>query len=241
VKRYDNLVSKHWLPEKHVQDRTAWLRAAVLGAEDGISSVTSLMIGVAAAAAPKTTVLLSGVAGIVGGAMSMAAGEYVSVSSQRDAEEAEIEKEKAELAADPSAELGELAAIYRKRGLDPDLAEQVAEQLSRHDLLETHLRDELGLHNGSLSRPWQAALVSATSFASLASVPIITLLVTPERWRQYSLATTALFSLGLLGGLGAFLGGGSRRRATMRVMLGGGLAMAFSDIVGRVLAQFIQG
>lgn len=221
--------------EIHLLGREGWLRAAVLGADDGIVSTASLMIGVAAASASNQSVLVAGVAGLVAGAMSMAAGEYVSVSSQRDAEEANIAVEKSELARNPEDELRELALIYEKRGLDPDLAKKVAEQLTRHNELEAHVRDELGLSEVSRARPLQAALVSAGSFALLAMLPVVALLLSPPRLRIPILAISALGSLGLLGALGGYLGGASKMRAALRVLLGGGLGMAISALIGRLL------
>lgn len=193
--------------EVHRSQRTGWLRAAVLGSDDAIVSTASLMIGVAASGAPKASVLLAGVAGLVAGAMSMAVGEFVSVSSQRDAEQADIALEKQELAQDPQAELNELALIYEKRGLDGDLALEVARQLSAHNRLGAHLRDELGLTPSHEARPLQAAAASAVSFASFALVPIVALLVVPSvRMRIAAMALASLVSLGALGALGGHLG-----------------------------------
>ncbi len=221
--------------EKHLGDR-GWLRAAVLGADDGVVSTASLMIGVAAASASKEAVLVAGIAGLVAGALSMAAGEYVSVSSQRDAEEAEIAREKHELAHDPKGELEELAGIYRKRGLDPQLAMKVAEQLSAaDDRLKVHMRDELGLDPSTLARPIQAAIVSAASFATLAFVPVLALLVAPAPMRIAAIALVSLVSLGVLGALGGRLGGASMGRASLRVLLGGGAAMATTALIGHLL------
>lgn len=222
--------------EGHFNGRGGWLRAAVLGADDGVVSTASLMIGVAAASATKEATLVAGIAGLVAGALSMAAGEYVSVSSQRDAEQADIRREGQELAADPKGELDELAGIYRKRGLDADLAMKVAEQLSRAgNRLHSHMRDELGLDDGSLARPVQAALVSAASFAVLALLPVVALLVAPASWRVPAIALVSLLSLGVLGALGGKLGGAPMGRATLRVMLGGGAAMVTTALIGRLL------
>jgi vacuolar iron transporter family protein len=221
--------------ERHRSQRGGWLRAAVLGADDGIVSTASLMIGVAASNAERSAVLLAGVAGIVAGAMSMAAGEYVSVASQRDAEEADIEREKRELATSHAAELDELTHIYVERGLDHALARKVAEQLSAHDTLGAHLRDELGLAPDALANPLQAGLVSALSFASLAVVPVIALLVTPQPWWVPSMAGSAVLSLALLGSVGGRLGGAPAGRAALRVVMGGSFAMALSAAVGRML------
>ncbi len=221
--------------EAHRGGRAGWLRAAVLGADDGIVSTASLMIGVAATSASRTSVLVAGVAGLVAGAMSMAAGEFVSVSSQRDAEEADVSREKKELHADPHGELQELAQIYRKRGLDADLAAKVAEQLSAHDPLGAHLRDELGLVDETRARPLQAALVSAASFASLAAVPILALLVAPAPARIAAVAAVSLASLAALGALGGYLGGAPMLGAALRVTLGGGVAMVITALIGHLL------
>jgi VIT1/CCC1 family predicted Fe2+/Mn2+ transporter len=223
--------------ERHLTERGGWLRAAVLGADDGVVSTASLMIGVAAAAASKEAVLVAGLAGLVAGALSMAAGEYVSVSSQRDAEEADIALEARELVSDPPGELEELAAIYRRRGLDPELARKVAEQLSAAgDRLTIHMRDELGLAHETLARPFQAALVSAASFAALASLPVFALAVAPAALRVSAIAVVSLVSLGVLGALGGKLGGAPMGRAALRVVLGGGAAMAVTALIGHLLS-----
>jgi len=211
------------------------LRAAVLGADDGLVSTASLMIGVAATSAPGRTVLIAGLAGLVAGALSMAAGEYVSVSSQRDTEEANIAQEKRELAANPKDELRELALIYEKRGLDPSLAEEVARQLSGHDVLQAHVRDELGLIESTRARPLEAATVSAASFGLAALLPIAALLLAPPALRIPILAIAALAGLGLLGVAGGILANALKGRAALRVALGGGFAMAVSALIGRLL------
>lgn len=217
-------------------ERGGWLRAAVLGADDGLVSTASLMMGVAAAHGTKEATLVAGIAGLVAGALSMAAGEFVSVSSQRDAENADIAREKRELASDPKGELEELAGIYRRRGLDADLAMMVAEQLSAgENRLDVHLRDELGLHPDTMARPLQAAAVSAASFALLALLPIVTLLVAPPSLRIVALAAVSLVGLGMLGALGGKLGGAPMGRAALRVLLGGGAAMAVTALIGRLL------
>lgn len=221
--------------EKHRSGRAGWLRAAVLGSDDAIVSTASLMIGVAAASASKSAILVAGVAGLVAGAMSMAVGEYVSVSSQRDAEQADIGLEAQELAGNPQAELDELAQIYVKRGLDKDLAMKVAEQLSARDRLGAHMRDELGIDQASLSRPLQAAWISAASFATFAAVPIVALLVAPVAFRIPMIAILSLVSLAALGAFGGRLGGAPVGRAALRVTLGGGLAMAVTALIGRIL------
>jgi VIT1/CCC1 family predicted Fe2+/Mn2+ transporter len=220
--------------EVHRSTRANWLRAAVLGADDAIVSTASLMIGVAASSAPRAAILLAGVAGMVAGAMSMAAGEYVSVSSQRDAELADIEIEKDELARSPRAELNELAMIYVKRGLDKGLAMKVAEQLSERDRLGAHLRDELGLDPTSLARPMLAASTSAASFASFALVPIAGLLVAPGGARIPVIVAVSLVCLAALGALGGYLGGAPMIRAAVRVTLGGALAMIAGAATGRL-------
>src|SRR5512142_2475016 len=193
--------------ETHRSGRAGWLRAAVLGSNDAIVSTASLMVGVAAASASSGAVLVAGVSGLVAGSAAMALGEFVSVSSQRDAERADIEREKRELSWQPRAELHELAAIYEQRGLDRDLALKVAEQLSAHDRLGAHMRDELGIHSTTRARPLQAAWISAASFAIFAMVPIVALLVAPASWRMPAIALFSLVSLGALGAFGARLGG----------------------------------
>ena len=221
--------------ELHRSGRAGWLRAAVLGADDAIVSIASLLIGVAASSASTDTTLIAGVAGLVAGAMSMAVGEYVSVSSQRDAEQADIDREKHELASEPSAELHELAMIYEKRGLDKELALKVAEQLSAHDRLGAHMRDELGIDRASLARPLQAAWVSAASFASFALVPILALLIAPTTLRAPVIAGCSLAALATLGAFGGHIGGAPILRASLRVTLGGALAMAITYGIGRIL------
>ncbi len=227
--------------EAHRSGRAGWLRAAVLGADDGGVSTASLMIGVAASSASKGAVLIAGIAGLVAGAMSMAAGEYVSVGSQRDSEEADRRLEERELRADPKGELRELQQIYRARGLDADLAKKVAEQLSSRDRLGAHLRDELGIVESSLARPVQAALVSGASFASFAIVPILSLLVAPASVRIAAIATTSLMSLGALGALGGHLGGAPMPKAALRVTIGGGVAMAITALIGHLLGVVSAG
>jgi VIT1/CCC1 family predicted Fe2+/Mn2+ transporter len=216
------------------------LRAAVLGSDDAIVSTASLMIGVAASSASREAIVVAGVAGLVAGSMSMAVGEYVSVSSQRDAQRADVELEKRELSGQPLAELNELATIYRKRGLDKDLAMKVAMQLSANDRLGAHLRDELGIDPASLSRPMQAAWISAASFASFAVVPIAALLIAPAALRSSFIATLSLMSLGALGALGGRLGGAPILRASLRVTLGGAAAMAVTAAIGRLLGVFLR-
>jgi VIT1/CCC1 family predicted Fe2+/Mn2+ transporter len=193
------------------------------------------MIGVAAAAASKPAILIAGVAGLVAGSMSMAVGEYVSVSAQRDSEQADIALERQELADEPRAELIELATIYVNRGLEKELAMKVAQQLTDRDRLGSHLRDELGIEKKSLARPLQAAWISATSFASFATVPIVALLISPAPLRVPSIALSSLISLAALGGFGGHLGGAPIGRAAVRVTIGGALAMAVTALIGRLL------
>jgi VIT1/CCC1 family predicted Fe2+/Mn2+ transporter len=219
----------------HRSGRAGWLRAAVLGSDDAIVSTASIMIGVAASSASKGTILVAGVAGLVAGAMSMAVGEYVSVSSQRDAEQADIRRENLELSVQPEAELNELTMIYVKRGLEMELAMKVAKQLSAHDRLGAHMRDELGIDQTALSRPMQAAWISAVSFAAFAGVPIAILLIAPAVLRIPMIAVISLVSLAVLGAFGGHLGGAPLFRAALRVTLGGALAMAVTAIIGRIL------
>ena len=223
------------LAEPHRSDRAGWLRAAVLGADDGIVSTASLVIGVAAATASRNAVLVAGVAGLVAGATSMAAGEYVSVSSQRDAEQADIAREQQELAADPDLEQAELTEVYVRRGLDRPLAATVAERLMEADPLGSHVRDELGLQPGRLARPLQAAVVSAVSFAVGAALPLMLMVLAPVSVRILVTAAGALALLALLGSIGARLGGAQPGRAALRVTVGGGLAMGLTALIGQVV------
>jgi len=226
----------HTIPmEMHRSGRIGGLRAAVLGSDDAIVSTASLMIGVAASSASNGAILVAGVAGLVAGSMSMAVGEYVSVSSQRDAEQADIKREKRELAGQPQAELNELAMIYVKRGLERELALKVAEKLSAHDRLGAHMRDELGIDQSTLARPMQAAWISAASFALFACVPIVALLIAPTALRIPAIAVLSLVSLAALGALGGHLGGAALGRASLRVTIGGALAMAVTAAIGRIL------
>lgn len=225
----------HRHTERHRTDRIAWLRAAVLGANDGIVSTASLMIGVAAADAGGASVLLTGVAGLVAGAMSMAAGEYVSVHSQADTEQADLARERVELEEDPVAETRELTAIYVQRGLDPALARQVATQLMQHDALGAHARDELGISDAFSARPVQAALASAASFAVGAALPLGVALATPQRWVIAGIAGSALAFLALLGAVAARAGGAQALSGAARVTLWGALAMAATAGAGALL------
>jgi len=222
-------------PRSNRNSRAGWLRAAVLGSNDAIVTTSSLMVGVAAADASRSAILIAGVASVVAGAMSMAAGEYVSVSSQRDAEQADIDREREELARHPRTELTELVEIYERRGLDRELATKVAEQLTARDGLGAHVRDELGIDGDSRARPLQAAWASASSFATFGLVPILALLAAPAAWRIQTVAGVSLLALAALGALGGHLGGAPLGRAAVRVTLGGGLAMAVTAAVGRLL------
>jgi VIT1/CCC1 family predicted Fe2+/Mn2+ transporter len=224
-------------PEVHLSHRSNWLRAAVLGANDGILSTASLVLGVAASGASAAGIVTAGVAGLVAGALSMAAGEYVSVSSQRDAEQADLRLEERELTHDPSSELRELAGIYERRGLPPALAGEVAQTLSRHGALEAHARDELGLDEHRLARPFQAAWTSALSFSAGASLPLLTVAVSPERLRGVAAVAVTLVALGLLGWIGARLGGAPRPRATVRVVSWGVAAMAITTAIGALVGS----
>jgi VIT1/CCC1 family predicted Fe2+/Mn2+ transporter len=218
--------------EKHRTQRIGWLRAAVLGANDGILSTASLVLGVAAAHATHSNVVVAGVAGLVAGAMSMAAGEYVSVHSQADTEQAELERERKELKADDAGEHKELAAIYVARGLDPALARQVAQQLMAHDALGAHARDELGISKTLSARPIQAALASAGSFAVGAAMPLVITAIVPEASLVYLVSGASLCFLALLGGLAARVGGAGVTAGAMRVTFWGALAMAITAGVG---------
>jgi len=221
--------------ERHRTDRIGWLRAAVLGANDGIVSTASLLVGVAAASASHATIVVTGVAGLVAGAMSMAAGEYVSVHSQADTEKADLSRESAELAADPAAERRELGAIYVARGLDAALATQVAEQLMKHDALGAHARDELGISEALSAQPIQAALASAASFAVGAALPLAVASLAPGRGLVFWVSGTSLLFLAALGAVAARVGGASVLAGAWRVTFWGALAMAITAGVGAML------
>jgi len=218
--------------EVHRTERSGWLRAAVLGANDGILSTASLVLGVAASHATHGNILVAGAAGLVAGAMSMAAGEYVSVHSQADIEEADLDLERQELKTDNKGEHRELAAIYVGRGLDPALAKQVADQLMTHDALEAHARDELGINPRQTARPVQAALASAASFAVGAAMPLVVTVIGPPAYLIYLVSGTSLFFLALLGGIAARVGGAGVAAGAMRVTFWGALAMAVTAGVG---------
>lgn len=225
--------------ERHKTDRIGWLRAAVLGANDGIVSTASLVLGVAAAQTAKSSVLVAGVAGLVAGAMSMAAGEYVSVHSQADTEKADLEREKTELKADDEGERMELAGIYVGRGLEPKLARQVADQLMAHDALAAHARDELGITDVGTARPIQAATFSAVSFAAGAAMPIITATLSPEKLLIPVVMPASLVFLAVLGALAARAGGASVGVGAIRVTFWGALAMAATTLVGAVFGTAV--
>ena len=225
--------------EVHRSGRRGWLRAATLGADDGLISTSSLVVGVAAAQSTKIAVLLAAVAGLVAGAFAMAAGEYVSVSSQADTEQADLTREREELDAFPRAERAELARIYQGRGLSQDLAIQVADQLMAHDALGAHARDELGLHEVTRARPTQAALASAVSFAVGAAAPAILVALLPVRDMTLSVVGVTLGLLLVLGGLAARLGGASVLRGALRVAFWGAVAMGFTALVGHVLGAVL--
>ena len=225
--------------EQHRTGRIGWLRAAVLGANDGVVSVASLVVGVAASGAPQSGILVAGVAGLVAGAMSMAAGEYVSVQSQADTEGADLARERRELADDPEGELDELAGIYRERGLDAELARRVAEQLSAADALAAHARDELGITDALRARPVQAALASAAAFAVGAVLPVAAALVAPGSAVSVAVAAVTLVALAVLGGVAGYVGGASVVRGAVRVTFWGALAMAITAGVGALFGTAV--
>lgn len=225
--------------ERHRTERIGWLRAAVLGANDGIVSTASLIVGVAAANVGRAEMLLAGVAGLVAGAMSMAAGEYVSVSSQADTERADVARERAELSAQPDFEKRELADIYVARGLTRDLAIQVAAQLTAHDALGAHSRDELGVSEVVSARPVQAGVTSAATFAIGAALPLITSLIAPAPQLVFVVAGTSLVFLTALGALSAWTGGAPILRASARVAFWGALAMGLTAVAGRLVGTAV--
>lgn len=225
--------------EGHRADRIGWLRASVLGANDGIVSTASIIVGVAAAHANSHDILIAGIAGTMAGAMSMAAGEYVSVSSQADTERADLAIERRELAADERGERMELAAIYVKRGLDPALADKVAEQLMSHDALGAHARDELGISEVTSANPLQAALASAASFIVGAAIPLLTVLVAPSNALVLSVGAVTVVLLAALGALAAFVGGARAGIGAARVLFWGILAMALTYGVGKLFGTMV--
>jgi len=219
--------------EAHRTKTIGWLRAAVLGANDGLISTSSLVVGVAAAATSRDPVVVAALAGLVAGALSMAAGEYVSVSSQADTERADLERERVELATDPQREHAELAGIYVSRGLTPDLARQVADQLTAHDALAAHARDELGLSAVTRARPIQAALASAAAFATGAALPVVLVLLVPDHLLTPAVTGSTLILLAGLGALAARLGGAGLLKGAIRVTFWGAVAMGCTALVGR--------
>src|SRR5512135_1447806 len=229
----------HLHPESHLVSRIGWLRAAVLGANDGIVSTASLIVGVAAAAVTQNEVLIAGVAGLVAGAMSMAAGEYVSVSSQSDTEQADLARERKELSDSPAFELDELAEVYVKRGVDQTLARQVARQLMAKDALGAHARDELGISEITTARPVQAALTSAASFSVGAAMPLLMVIVSPASLLVPIVSAASLGFLAVLGAIGARAGGADVLRATARVTFWGALAMALTAGIGKLFGTVV--
>lgn len=229
----------HTHAERHAFERIGWLRAAVLGANDGIVSTASLILGVAAAEASRGSVLTAGIAALVGGAMSMAAGEYVSVSSQADTEKADTEREKRELAETPEAELMELKGIYMQRGLEPDLALEVAKALTAKDPLKAHLRDELGISEVHTARPIQAALTSAATFAVGAALPLLIAALVPTSSLILVVSISTLVFLALLGAAGAKTGGAKMGAAVFRVTFWGALAMGVTSLVGKLTGTIV--
>lgn len=221
--------------ERHRQNRVGWLRASVLGANDAIVSTSALLMGVTASGADSKTLLVAGTAGLVGGAMSMAVGEYVSVSSQSDAEDADIAQERSELENQPADELRELTGLYVKRGLSEELARQVAEALTQKDALGAHLKDELGIEEHTRARPLLAAMASALSFAIFALVPLLAALLAPTSTRTIVIGCVSLLSLAGSGILAARLGGAPALRPALRVTIGGAVAMGLGALVGRLL------
>ena len=225
--------------ETHLIERIGWLRAAVLGANDGLISTSSLIVGVAAATTAQHEILVAGGAGLVAGAMSMAAGEYVSVSSQADTEQADMARERHELATQPEAELAELTAIYQQRGVKPDLARQVAEQMMAKDAFAAHARDELGLASHVMARPVQAALTSAATFASGAALPLIIALLSPAATVVWSVSIACLIGLAVLGAVGARAGGAKVFKPTLRVVFWGAVAMASTALIGALVGKAV--
>jgi VIT1/CCC1 family predicted Fe2+/Mn2+ transporter len=225
--------------ERHRTEHIGWLRASVLGANDGLISTASLIVGVAASGTERSAVLVAGIAGMVAGAMSMAAGEYVSVSSQADTETADLARERHELATMPESELRELAGIYEARGLTPDLAMRVAEQLTAHDALGAHARDELGLSEITAARPLQAAIASAVAFAVGATLPVVVAAVAPDAWVSRIVTASALVLLSVLGAVAAQVGGAPVLTGAARVTFWGAIAMGSSALVGRLFGTQI--
>jgi VIT1/CCC1 family predicted Fe2+/Mn2+ transporter len=229
----------HLHPERHLVERIGWLRAAVLGANDGIISTASLMVGVASASSSLSEMLVAGAAGLAAGSMAMAAGEYVSVSSQADTEQADLARERQELGTQPEFETRELADIYVERGVAPDLALEVAKQLMAKDALQAHARDELGINEITTARPIQAALTSALTFALGATIPLLTAMASPSHLAVYTVPGTSLTFLALLGAAGARAGGADILKPTVRVAFWGAFAMGVTAGVGALIGKAI--
>lgn len=236
-------MTEHLEPVAHTEEphrpdlaqRLNWLRAGILGANDGIVSVAAIVVGVAGVGTSSGPILTAGMAALVGGAISMALGEYVSVSSQSDSQNALIEKERRELAEQPEEELAELAAMYQAKGLSPDTAQIVAEELTAHDALAAHLSIEMNIDQDDIVSPWHAALASAVAFILGAILPLLAILLPPDSWRVPVTFVAVIVALGLTGWVGAYIGGGSRIRAASRVVVGGALALAATFIIGNLL------
>lgn len=226
-------------PETHLIERIGWLRAAVLGANDGLISTASLIVGVAAASNGRHEILVAGVAGLVAGAMSMAAGEYVSVSSQADTEEADMSRERKELAEQPDAELAELAKIYEGRGVEAALARKVAEQMMAKDAFAAHARDELGIAAHTVARPTQAALTSAATFAAGAAFPLLVAMIAPATNITWIVSAACLLGLAALGAIGARAGGAPLLKPTLRVVFWGAVAMASTAVIGSLVGRAV--
>jgi vacuolar iron transporter family protein len=231
------MYSKH--AERHLVSRISWLRAAILGANDGLLSTASLIVGVAAASTPASGILIAGVAGLVAGSVSMAAGEYVSVSSQHDTEQADLARERAEQESEPEAELEELANIYVERGVSKDVAKIVAKQLTAKDALGAHAQDELGITKEMSARPIQAALTSALTFALGAAMPLVVVLLSPSAKLVYAISITTLIFLGGLGAIGAQIGGSNILKGMMRVTFWGALALGLTAAIGALVGQVL--
>lgn len=225
--------------ETHLIERIGWLRAAVLGANDGLISTASLIVGVAAASPSRSEVLVAGIAGLVAGAMSMAAGEYVSVSSQSDSEEADLARERRELAEQPEAELAELTQIYVDRGVEPDLARQVAQQMTAKDAFASHTRDELGLTGHVIARPVEAALTSAATFSVGAAFPLLIAMLAPVQGLGWTVSIAGLIGLAALGAIGAQAGGSRIAKPTLRVTFWGAVAMAATALIGKLVGHAV--
>ncbi|NHN86437.1 VIT family protein [Acetobacter musti] len=224
----------HPQTERHAVEKLGWLRAAVLGANDGTLSTGSLIVGVASSHATRDSILIAGLSALVAGALSMSAGEYVSVSSQADSERADIDREKQELMTDWDGEVAELAGIYRERGLDADLAQKVALALMKHDALGAHARDELGLSELTAARPLQAAFASATAFSSGALLPVMAAVLTPAAWVSWSVSIISVIALAILGAVGAVAGGAPLLRPALRVTFWGVIAMLVTSGIGHL-------